>query len=76
MNELNCRKFEQMGARAKFVPMRPNWWGETDDRGLAVNIRRDRKGSYFEIASGPAVELEVVDVQAKDRHLLLLARVP
>jgi len=76
VNELNCKKFEQMGARAKFVPTRPNWRGELDERGMEVNIRRDHKGAYFEITSGPTVEFEVVDIRPKDRHLLLMARRP
>ncbi len=41
-----------------------------------MDIRRDRKGSYFEITAGAAVEVEVVDVRPQDRHLLLLARRP
>lgn len=76
MNELICKKFERMGARVRFVSVRANWWEEVDRYGLALNIRRDQKGSYFEIASRPEVDIEVIDVRPKDRHLLLLALHP
>ena len=43
-----------------------------------IDIRRDGRGEYFDVrfaGGGRDVELEVVDVQPRDRHLLLLARI-
>jgi hypothetical protein len=43
---------------------------------IALDVRNDRHGEYFDIGMDPAsgAELCVLDVQPKDRHLLLLAR--
>jgi hypothetical protein len=60
-----------MGARVN-VRVGP-WRGEP-----RIDIRRDARGEYFDLGFTPgprAVELQVVDVQPRDRHLLLLARV-
>jgi len=65
------RRFAAVGARLK-VANGP-WRGEP-----RINIGWDARGEYFELhfaGDGQAVELEVVDVQPRDRHLLLLARV-
>ena len=39
-----------------------------------MNILRDGKGEYFEILHRRDTEVQIVDVQKTDRHLLLLAR--
>jgi hypothetical protein len=65
------RRFAAIGARVK-VAEGP-WRGEP-----RIDIRTDGRGEYFDLrfAGGErAVELEVVDVLPRDRHLLLLARV-
>ena len=65
------RRFAVMGARVN-VRIGP-WRGEP-----RIDVRRDARGEYFDldVAPGPrAVELHVVDVRPRDRHLLLLARV-
>src|SRR6266498_2971934 len=65
------RRFAAVGARVK-VAQAP-WRGEP-----RINIHADARGEYFDIrftGSDAAVELDVVDVQPHDRHLLLLARV-
>src|SRR6266511_455169 len=65
------RRFAAVGARVK-VAQAP-WRGDP-----RIDIRADGRGEYFDVrfGSGKAtVELEVVDVQPRDRHLLLLARV-
>ena len=72
--EIMRRHFAKMGARLKIKHgversrfARP--------RAVAVDVRRDRDGEYFQIDVEPgAVELHVEDVRSKDRHLLLLAR--
>jgi hypothetical protein len=64
------RRFAVVGARLK-VAEGP-WRGEP-----RIDIRTDARGEYFDLrfARGERkVELEVVDVQPRDRHLLLLAR--
>jgi hypothetical protein len=65
------RRFAAAGARVK-VADHP-WRGEP-----RIDIRTDARGEYFDLrfaGGGRNVELEVVDVQPRDRHLLLLARV-
>jgi hypothetical protein len=65
------RRFAAVGARLDIAA--GPWRGEP-----GINILRDARGEYFDIRfSGDerAVELEVVDVQPRDRHLLLFTRV-
>src|SRR5438552_5772488 len=65
------RRFAAVGARLK-VAEGP-WRGEP-----RIDVRSDARGEYFDLRFAgrePDVELEVVDVQPRDRHLLLLARV-
>src|SRR5919199_3332191 len=65
------RRFTAIGARVK-VPRDP-WFGQP-----RINVHKDGRGEYFTIGfegKDRAVELDVVDVQPRDRHLLLLARV-
>jgi hypothetical protein len=65
------RRFADVGARVKLAD-RP-WRGEP-----RIDVRTDARGEYFDVrfAAGEGdVELEVVDVQPRDRHLLLLARI-
>jgi hypothetical protein len=65
------RRFAAVGARLNIAA--GAWRGQP-----RINILRDGRGEYFDIRFwgdvGP-VELQVVDVQPRDRHLLLLARV-
>jgi hypothetical protein len=58
-------KFEKMGARVKV----------TVDRlaTLRVDIRRDRVGEYFDLRHGADTDVHVLDVRARDAHLLLMA---
>ena len=67
--DLLQKKFERIGARLK-VMERPA--AST----LSLDIKSDRRGEFFEIARAPLTDPEVVvlDVQRKDRHLLLLVR--
>jgi hypothetical protein len=46
------------------------------DAPIVIDIRRDEQGEYFDITHRRDVEIEVLDVQAQDRHLLLMAREP
>jgi len=68
------KKYEKIGARVKFAAPRPTWFGQSiDSERLTLDIRRDREGEYFEIAAGKDVDLSVIDVRSKDRHLLLMS---
>ncbi len=70
-SEMLERRFAAVGARLH-VAEGP-WRGEP-----RIDIRTDARGEYFDLrfAGGDrGVDLEVVDVQPRDRHLLLLARV-
>ena len=66
MEEVLERRFAQMGARLSLAE-RP-WNGAP---------RIDVRGALFDIGftgKGPQAEVEVIDVDARDRHLLLLVR--
>jgi hypothetical protein len=67
------RHFAKIGARAKLSAgvhrrIRPT--------GVSIDVGRDGDGEYFDVAlAGPApAELAVLDVQPRNRHLLLMAR--
>ena len=65
------RRFALMGARIKVAT--DSWRGDP-----RIDIRTDGRGEFFDIrflGGNREVDLEVVDVQPHDRHLLLLARV-
>ena len=68
------KKFERMGARLKVVE-RPKRRLRTSGL-LSLDIGTDRRGEFFEITpqTGAGSEIEVLDVQPTDRHLLLLVR--
>lgn len=62
------KKFSGIGARIRLVD-RP-----IDDK-ITIDVKRDRGGEFFEIVSnGDLVDLQVLDVQKKDRHILLMAK--
>lgn len=69
------KKFEKMGARAKYEEIPPtvrNRFGSS--QAVRLNIARDKKGAFFQIESIPNAECLVLDVQPKDRHLLLMIK--
>jgi hypothetical protein len=63
------RKFEAMGARVKVTR-------DPDRRSVALNIRKDNRGEYFDLLVEPAADLLVLDLQPRERHLLLMSAVP
>lgn len=69
-NEQLNRTFARMGARVS-IDNTPPRWGVSR---LAINVLRDRSGEYFHIDNSANVELQVLDVRAQDRHLLLMSR--
>lgn len=77
MNPLE-RAFARMGARVEFGQLmrRNRLSGRLVSEDLALDVRQDRHGEYFLISRAQAstTELVVLDVQPRDRHLLLLSR--
>ncbi|HWC16034.1 MAG TPA: hypothetical protein VG498_03440 [Terriglobales bacterium] len=77
MNVLE-RAFARMGARVEFGQLnrRNRISGRIASEDLALDVRRDRQGEYFLISRAleSTTELVVLDVQPRDRHLLLLSR--
>jgi hypothetical protein len=66
-------KFARIGARLKIAD-RPS--RRTRSTGVvALDVQADRAGEFFEIATlGAESDIAVLDVQPRDRHLLLLVR--
>src|SRR5262245_21646778 len=65
-------KFDRIGARLKVAGWlaRSARWA----RPVTLNIRADGDGEFFEITTLTEAEIAVLDVQPRDRHLLLLVR--
>lgn len=68
-------KFAKLGARAKVRPLVLNRWRQALTP-VVINIGTDGKGEFFDIQAEPDADLQVLDVQPEDRHLLLLVRQP
>lgn len=64
------RAFERMGARVE-VNDQPSRWRNGS---LQINVRRDGQGEYFTIWNPINAELQVLNVEPKDRHLLLMSK--
>ncbi len=67
-------KFARIGARFQLGEM--NGIGRSRDQSLTLDIGTDSEGEFFDVRLRPSayVELDVVDLQRRDRHLLLQAR--
>jgi hypothetical protein len=67
-------KFARIGARMKLVD-RPSSRRIVSGN-VAFDVRSDRAGEFFEVVRFPLAEaeIEVLDVQPADRHLLVLVR--
>ena len=63
-----ARPFRQMGARVRFGELHP------DRRGVELDVRTDKDGEYFLVSKSVGAKIEVLNVQADERHLLLLSR--
>jgi hypothetical protein len=72
--QLLDRKFRRVGARVKFGTLDDR--AARDGRRVAIDVRRDAEGEYFEVRlpgrDAPAVD--AVDVRPRLRHLLLLVK--
>lgn len=76
MGEMLEHFFTKMGARVSIWERpRPGKWGDRFGD-LSLDVLKDAHGEYFSIArrQGSETELVVLDVDAKDRHLLLMSR--
>ena len=77
-------KFDLIGARVKIRKPRRNKHGNivwrerfAKDSDFKVDVRRDKKGEYFEIViseNGDDIELNVLNVDKAIKHLLLMVR--
>jgi hypothetical protein len=68
-------KFARMGARLRIgQPGRPNRW--RNDLPFALDVQTDARGEFFLINFRPEedLDLKVLDVRRRERHLLLMAR--
>lgn len=66
-------KFEKLGARATVRPLVQNrWWGAPGP--VVIDIGQDRRGEFFDIQAEDAADVSVIDLQPRDRHLLLMVR--
>jgi len=75
--EFLVRAFDKIGARVKFSDAVPRWVGGRWIRqNLTLDVRSDAKGEYFLVTRNTYAppELAVLDVQPRDKHLLLLSR--
>jgi len=68
-------KFDKLGARAKVRPLVQNRWRQNSGP-VVIDIGRDRHGEFFDIQADTEANVEVLDVQPRDRHLLLMVRQP
>ena len=68
-------KFARMGARLKLADRLARHIRSTAGAVL-LDVQTDRRGEFFQIVTPPGAEaeLEVLDLQPADRHLLLLIR--
>jgi hypothetical protein len=65
LREAVAKAFKRIGARAQIVDA---------DAETRLDVRRDRAGEYFELRLPARVEVIPLDVQPRDRHLLVLTR--
>jgi hypothetical protein len=63
------KKFADMGARVKVSAPRR-------DVPITIDIRKDEEGEFFDIRVKDEIDMLVLDVQKKDRHLLLMTKEP
>lgn len=76
MNRDNLEsKFASIGARLKFTD-RPTRRRFAIERSISLDVQNDRHGEFFEILQIPngEADIEVLDLEPADRHLLLMVR--
>jgi hypothetical protein len=67
--EYLCRHFARMGARV--VVRGPGRWQRTK---IAIDVGRDRSGEVFVIGCAEEPVIDVLDVQPRSQHLVLMVR--
>src|SRR5688500_10973083 len=70
MGTLLETKFEKMGARVKVMSLPAH----LAQGAVRIDVRRDKGGEYFDVRHRSDVHVDVLDVKADDRHLLLMTR--
>jgi hypothetical protein len=81
-DELLVEKFEKMGARLKIRTTFPRrGWGDFGNAVPTFNILTDNRGEYYDMRYTLGVDMEraevqILDLQPKDRHLLLMVKTP
>lgn len=63
------KQFLRMGARVKVGV--PSHWQR---KKIAIDVRRDKEGEYFDVRCAEGMNPEVVDVRPELRHLVLMVR--
>jgi hypothetical protein len=64
------RRFNEIGARVKFTNLSRR--DLQSDLKIVVDVKRDKNGEFFEVASDSFENIVIPNVVPKDRHLLLI----
>ena len=78
------KKFEKMGARIKYGELQPPRFLHpelvAERPPLTIDVQKDKAGQYFEVLVKPTfmpvLAMNVLDIQVRDRHLLLMTKTP
>src|SRR5512140_3073357 len=75
---LLMEKFARMGVRLRISDHQVDRWGRRFNPQLRLDIGRDHRGEFYELFASPRVvaNVSVVDLQPRERHLLLMADTP
>lgn len=77
------KSFKKMGANARISTVSRRTWPQQaagdwlpDDPLITLDVRRGKEGEYFDLRINPIIagEVQVLEVQPKDRHLVLMAK--
>jgi len=70
MVEILERRFNEIGARVKFANLSQR--ALQNNLKIVVDVKRDKNGEFFEVASDSFENIIIPNVVPKDRHLLLI----
>lgn len=67
-----------MGARVATGALVRRRWSQNPADAFSIDVKDDRKGEFFEILVRPGadVDVDVIHIEPKDRHLLLMVKEP
>ena len=68
-------KFQRIGARAAVRPLVHNRWRPAAGP-VVIDVGHDGHGEFFDVQAAEDANVDILDVQPKDRHLLLMVRQP